>query len=71
MQQQGSTLTPIPTSTDQNFFAIWRTFAPLTDEEILSTGQRLEDLDPTVPRPDVARFWLIGAGGTIIQATLF
>ena len=71
VQQQGGTLTAIPTNTDQNFFAIWRTFAPLTDDEILSTGQLLEDLDPNVPRPDFARFWLIGAGGTIIQATFF
>lgn len=71
VQQQGGTLTQVVTNTDQNFFAIWRTFAPLSDEEILSTGQRLEDLDPTVPRPDVARLWLIGAGGTIIQATFF
>ncbi len=71
IQQQGGNLTTIPTNVKQGFFAIWRTFAPLSDEEVLSTGQRLEDLDPNVPRPDVARIWLLGAGGTIIQATFF
>lgn len=67
----GTTLTSITTGITQNLFSIWETASPLTDDEVRQTGRDPADLDPTVPRDSIARFWLTGADGTIVQAAFF
>lgn len=68
---EGGTLTPIPTGITQNLFSIWQTASPLSDDEVRQTGRDPADLDPNEERPPVARYWLVGAGGTIVQAAFF
>ena len=71
LQLDGGQLTPIDTAITQNLFSIWQTAAPLSEDEIRQTGRDPADIDPNEPVVQVARYWLIGAGGTIVQAAFF
>ncbi len=71
LQVQGGTVTPIVTQITENLFGIAHTQAPLSDDELQSIGIDPKTIDPNTPPQQVDRYWLVGAGGTIVEASFF